>query len=96
MIRSLIISALILFAAALLGWQEKRQYSSEKATSEKLLKQCAANPSLDFQSPINILRSTADRAKQEKVKKLAIDFFDLSIRAAQDPVAAFGEEFRLL
>ncbi len=96
MIRSLIISALILFAAALLGWQEKRQYSSEKATREKLQKQVAANPSLDFQSTINIERRTADRAKQEKVKKLSIDFFDLSIRAAQDPVAAFGEEFQRL
>jgi hypothetical protein len=96
MIRSLIISALIVFAAALLGWREKEQYSNEKATREKLLKQVVANPSLDFQSPINIERSTADRAKQEKAKKLSIDFFDLSIRAAQDPVAAFGEEFQRL
>lgn len=96
MIRSLIITALILIAAALVGWREKEKYSSEKATSEKLLKQVAANPSLDSQSPINIERSKADRAKQVKIKRLSMDFFSQSIRAAEDPAAAFGEEFQRL
>ncbi len=96
MIRSLIITALILIAAALLGWWEKEQYSSEKAISEKLSKQVAANPSDDFQTPQGMERRKKDLAMKAKMKKLSSDFFAQSIRAAEDPVAAFGEEFRML
>ena len=96
MIRSLIITALILIAAVLLAWREKRQYSSEKATSEKLLKEVAANPDDDFQTPRGIERRKNDLAMKAKMKKLSMDLFAQSIRAAEDPVAAFGEEFRIL
>ena len=96
MIRSLIITALILIAAALLGWREKRQCLSEKATSEKLLKEVAANPGDDFRTPQGKERRKKDLVMKAKMKKLSGDFFAQSIRAAEDPVAAFGEEFRIL
>jgi hypothetical protein len=92
MIRSLIISTLILIAAALLGWREKQQYSSGKATGEKLLKQVAANPGIDPLSPINIGQRKAGRAKQEKVRKLTNDFFALYGISPENPAAAFAEE----
>lgn len=75
MIRSLLISALILIAAALLAWREKRQYSSEKATTDELSKEVRANPRIDTDSPINIERRKAERAKETKVKALTRDFF---------------------
>ena len=96
MIRSLIITALILIAAVLLAWREKRQYSSEKAASDKLLQEVAANPNDDFQTPRGIERRKNDLAMKAKMKKLSMDLFAQSIRAAEDPVAAFGEEFRIL
>lgn len=96
MIRSLIITALILIAAVLLGWREKRQYSSEKAASDKLLQEVAANPDDDFQTPRGIERRKNDLAMKAKMKKLSMDLFARSIRDAEDPVAAFGEEFRIL
>jgi hypothetical protein len=96
MIRSLIITALILMAAVLLGWREKRQYSSKKAASDKLLQEVAANPDDDFQTPLGIERRKNDLAMKAKMKKLSMDLFAQSIRAAEDPVAAFGEEFRIL
>ena len=96
MIRSLIITALIIIAAALLGWREKGQYLSEKATSEKLLKEVAANPGDDFRTPQGKERRKKDLVMKAKMKKLSGDFFAQSIRAAEDPVAAFGEEFRIL
>ena len=87
MIRSLIISALILIVAALLGWREKEQYSSEKATSEKLLKQAAVNPGLAPRSPINIERSKEESAKREKVRAISRDIFDLYLRIAANDLS---------
>jgi hypothetical protein len=92
MIRSLIISALILIAAALLAWREKQQLSVEKETNETILRQIANDPSIDPQSPINIERRKAQRAKQEKVKTITCDFFALYGIAPDDPAAVSGEE----
>lgn len=92
MIRSLLISALILVAAALLGWREKRQYSSEKATTEKLSKEVRANPGIDPDSPINIEQRKAERAKETKVKNLTRDFFAIYRDAAQNPGSVSTEE----
>ncbi len=96
MIRSLLISALILIAAALLGWREKRQYSSEKATTDKLLKEVRANPGIDPDSPINIERRKAERVKQTKVKTLTRDFFAIYLDATQNPEAVSSEELARL
>lgn len=96
MIRSLLISALILIAAAFLGWREKRQYSSEKATTDKLWKEVGANPNIDPDSPINIERRKAEREKETKVKALARDFFAIYLDAAQNPDAVSGEELARL
>lgn len=96
MIRSLLISALILIAAALLGWREKRQYSSEKATTDKLLKEVRANPGIDQESPINIERRKAERAKEAKVKTLTRDFFAIYLDAAQNPDSVSSEELARL
>jgi hypothetical protein len=96
MIRSLLISALILIAAALLGWREKRQYSSEKATTDKLLKEVRANPGMDPDSPINIERRKAERAKETKVKNLTRDFFSIYRDAAQNPDSVSSEELARL
>ena len=49
--RSLIICALIFIVAALLGWREKQQLSSEKEANDKLVKEVAAIPSDDSQLP---------------------------------------------
>jgi hypothetical protein len=92
MIRSLLISALILIAAALLGWREKRQYSSEKATSDKLLNDVRADPGIDPDSPINIERRKAERAMKEKVQVLNRDFFALYSVPPESSAAAFAEE----
>jgi len=92
MIRSLLISALILVASALLGWREKRQYSSEKATTEKLSKEVRANPGIDPDSPINIEQRKAERAKETKVKTLTRDFFAIYRDAAQNPGSVSTEE----
>lgn len=96
MLRSLIISALILIAAALLGWREKRQYSSEKAITDKLLKEVRANPGIDPDSPINIERRKAERVKQTKVKTLTRDFFSIYLDATQNPDAVSSEELARL
>ncbi len=92
MIRSLIISALILIAAALFAWREKQQLSVEKETNEKILRQIANDPSIDPQSPINIERRKAESAKQEKVKTITRDFFALYGSAPEDPFSVSGEE----
>jgi len=92
MIRSLIISALILIAAALLALKEKQQLSVAKETNETILRQIANDPSIDPQSPINIERRKAQRAKQEKVKTITLDFFALYGIAPADPAAVSGEE----
>ena len=96
MIRSLLISALILIAAALLGWREKRQYSSEKATTDKLIKEVRANPGMDPDSPINIERRKAERAKETKVKALTRDFFSIYRDASQNPGSVSSEELARL
>ena len=96
MIRSLLISALILIAAALLGWREKRQYSSEKATTDKLLKEVRANPGMDPDSPISIERRKAERAKETKVKNLTRDFFSIYRDAVQNPDSVSSEELARL
>lgn len=92
MIRSLLISALILIAAALLGWREKWQYSRENATTDKLLKEVRANPSIDPDSPINIERRNSERAMVTKVKTLTRDFFSIYRDAAQNPDSVSSEE----
>lgn len=96
MIRSLLISALILIAAALLGWREKRQYSSEKATTDKLLKEARANPGIDPDSPVNIEQRKAERAKETKVETLTRDFFSIYRDAAQNPESVSSEELARL
>lgn len=96
MIRSLLISALILIAAALLGWREKRQYSSEKATADQLSKEVRANPGIDPESPINIERRRAERAKEAKVKTLTRDFFAIYLDTAQNPDSVSSEELARL
>lgn len=92
MIRSLIITALILIAAALLGLREKQQFSREKVANDKLLREVAANPNDDPLSPVNTERNKADRAKQAKVRKLTNDFFALYRITLESPAAAFAEE----
>jgi hypothetical protein len=87
MVRSLIISALILIAAALLGWREKQQLSVEKEASEKILRQIANDPSIDPQSPINIERRKEESAKREKVRAISRDFFDLYLRIAANDLS---------
>ena len=96
MIRSLLISALILIVAALLGWREKRQYSSEKAITEKLSKEVRAIPGMDPDSPIDIERRKAESAREEKVKTLALDFFEIYLDAAQNPDSVSSEELARL
>jgi hypothetical protein len=92
MIRSLIITALILIAAALLGLREKQQLSREKEANDKLLKVVGANPNDDPQSPVNIERRKAERAMKEKVQVLNRDFFALYRVPPESPAAAFAEE----
>ena len=96
MIRSLLISALILIAAALLGWREKRQYSSEEATTDKLSEEVRAIPGMDPDSPINIERRKAESAREKKVKTLARDFFAIYLDAAQSPDSVSSEELARL
>lgn len=96
MIRSLLISALILIVSALLGWREKRQYSSEKAITEKLSKEVRAIPGMDPDSPIDIERRKAESAREEKVKTLALDFFEIYLDAAQNPDSVSSEELARL
>jgi hypothetical protein len=92
MIRSLIITALILIAAALLGLREKQQLSREKEANDKLLKVVGANPNDDPQSPVNIERRKAERAMKKKVQVLNRDFFALYRVPPESPAAAFAEE----
>jgi hypothetical protein len=92
MIRSLIITALILIAAALLGLREKQQLSREKVANEKLLKVVGSNPNDDPRSPVNIERRRAERAMKEKVQVLNRDFFALYRVPPETPAAAFAED----
>ncbi len=92
MIRSILISALILIAAALLGLREKQQFSREKEAKDKLLKEVGANPDDYPQSPVNIERRKTERAMKEKVKVLNRDFFALYRVPPESPAAAFAEE----
>jgi hypothetical protein len=87
MVRSLIISALILIAAALLGWREKGQLSVEKEANEKILRQIANDPSIDPQAPINIERRKVESAKREKVRAISRDIFDLYLRIAANDLS---------
>jgi hypothetical protein len=87
MIRSLLISALILIAAALLGWREKQQLSVEKEANEKILRQIANDPSIDPQAPINIERRKVESAKREKVRAISRDIFDLYLRIAANDLS---------
>lgn len=96
MIRSLLISALILIAAALLGWREKRQYSSEKATTDKLSEEGRAIPGIDPDSPINLGRRKAESTREKKVRTLARDFFAIYLDAAQNPDSVSSEELARL
>ncbi len=87
MIRSLTISALILIAAALLGWREKEKLSVEKEANEKILRQIANDSSIDPLSPINIERRKEESAKREKVRAISRDIFDLYLRIAANDLS---------
>jgi hypothetical protein len=87
MIRSLIISALILIAAALLGWREKQQLFAEKEANEKILRQIANDPNIAPQSPFNIERRKEESAKREKVRAISRDIFDLYLRISANDLS---------
>ena len=97
--RSLIICALILIVAALLGWREKQQLSREKEANDKLLKEVAAIPNDDAQLPKAAqFRNRLDRRKEDlamkaKVKALTRDFFALFRDYAENPSGESAEEF---
>lgn len=90
--RSLVVSALILLASALLAWREKQQISREEEANAKLLRQIASTSGMDPRSPIRVERTRADRARQAKVEALSRDFFSLYRVAPEDPTAASAEE----
>lgn len=96
MIRSLIISAVVLIATVLLGWREMQLYSSEKAASEELLKEVTADFSGDLQSPQRAERRKSERAKQAKVETLTRDFFRIYLDAARNPDTVSSEELARL
>ncbi|MCX6873245.1 MAG: hypothetical protein NTW21_05470 [Verrucomicrobia bacterium] len=84
--------------AALLGWREKQQFSSEKEANDKLVKEVAANPSDDAQTPkaasIRMDRRKEDLAMKAMVKTFASDIFALRRDYPEDPSWESGEKFR--
>lgn len=90
--RSLVVSALILLASALLAWREKQQIAREEEANDKLLRQIASISGMDPRSPVRVERTRADRARQAKVEALSRDFFSLYRVASEDPTAASAEE----
>lgn len=82
--RSLIICALIIIVAALLGWREDKQISRKKEINAKLVTEAAAIPNEGFQRPKaaafpdkGLDRRKDDLAMKKKVKALASDYFAL-------------------
>ena len=91
--RSLIISAAILFIAALLGWRESRQLSSSRETNARLVKDATAKLGSDAPTPNAMERRNEYLAMRERVKTIGLDYFALFRDYGENAAGESGEEF---
>jgi hypothetical protein len=94
--RSLVLCAVIFIVAVLLGWRESQQLSSKRKINASLVKEAAAIPSNDAQSPNAMERRKEDLAMKERVKTLALDYFALFRDYGENPKGESGDEFTRL
>jgi hypothetical protein len=91
--RSLIISAAILFIAALLGWRESRQLSNRRETNARLVKEAAAKLGSDAPTPNPMERRNEYLAMRERVKAIGLDYFALFRDYGENAAGESGEEY---
>jgi hypothetical protein len=91
--RSLIISAAILFIAALMGWRESRQLSSSRETNARLVKEATAKLGSDAPTPNAMERRNEYLAMRERVKTIGLDYFALFRDYGENAAGESVEEF---
>ncbi len=98
--RSLILCSLIMIVAALLGWRENRQLSSEQEANAELVKEAAAIRGEDAQSRQSPAlregrkdRRNEDLARKAAAKALVNDYFALYRDYEANPNGKSSEEF---
>jgi hypothetical protein len=91
--RSLIISAAILFIAALMGWRESRQLSSRRETNARLVKEATAKLGSDAPTPNAMERRNEYLAMRERVKTIGLDYFALFRDYGENAAGESVEEF---
>jgi hypothetical protein len=102
--QSLVICALILIVAALLGWREEQQISRTREINAKLATEAAAIPNEGIQGPTSSVvsdkrvdRRKEDLAMKKKVKALVSDYFALlrnEDEASAEEIAALRENIK--